>query len=98
MKFDKDVLKMMKKRKGMKKMKFSMNFWIWSPLWILFFDFDPYNFVSQHTKQHINVVFHITRHHVILRLPHRRFVTDDDGKDQNQNVYLQGLFRTKKWY
>jgi len=29
-KFDEDVLKMMKKRKERKKMKFSMNFWVWS--------------------------------------------------------------------
>jgi len=33
MKFDEDVLKIIKKkRKGRKKMKFSMNFWVWS-LW-----------------------------------------------------------------
>jgi hypothetical protein len=30
MKFDEDVLKMMKKRKGRKKMKFYINFWVWS--------------------------------------------------------------------
>jgi hypothetical protein len=30
MKFDEDVLKMMKKRRGRKRMKFSINFWVWS--------------------------------------------------------------------
>jgi hypothetical protein len=30
MKFDEDVLKLMKKRKGRKKMKFSINLWVWS--------------------------------------------------------------------
>ena len=30
MKFDEDVLKTMKKRKGRKKMKFSINFSVWS--------------------------------------------------------------------
>jgi len=29
-KYDEDVLKIMKKRKGRKKMNFFMNFWIWS--------------------------------------------------------------------
>jgi len=38
------------------------------PLRILFFDFGPSNFVTQHMERHISVVCH-----VILCLPHRRF-------------------------
>jgi len=43
------------------------------PLRILFFDFGPSNFVTQHTERHISVVCHVTRCHVILCLPRRRF-------------------------
>jgi len=43
------------------------------PLRILFFDFGPSNFVTQHMEQHISVVCHVTCRHTILRLPHRRF-------------------------
>ena len=44
-----------------------------APLRNLFFDFGPSNFMTQNIKLHISVVYHVTRCHVIPRLPHRRF-------------------------
>jgi len=80
MKFDEDVLKMMNNMKRRKKMKFSMNFWVWSLCEFCFLILvGPSNFVTQHTERHINVVCHVTR------CPH----------DQNQNVYNKKDIETK---
>jgi len=90
MKFDEDVLKMMKKRKRSKKMKFSMNFWVWSLCGFCFFILVP-----QHMERYISVICHITASSFVCHID--VFVKDDDGKDQTKIfITYRGCFITKK--
>jgi len=86
------LMKMMKKRKWRKKMKFSMNFWLWSlwefcflisvplTLWLSIWNDTSVLSATSSSVCHIDV-----------------FVTDDDGRDQNQNVITyKGCFIRKK--
>ena len=98
MKFDEDVLKLMKKRKWRKKMKFSMNFWVWSMCNFFFVPLTLWLNIWNDTSASSatsNVASSSSVCHIDV------FVTDDDDKNQNQNqnVYnLEELLSQRKRY
>jgi hypothetical protein len=97
--FDDDVLKIMKMRKWRKKMNLSINLWFWSLREFCFFilvsltcDSSIWNDTSSSlSTSHVATSSSVCHRDV--------FVTNDDVKDQNQNIYnLPGLFHYKKRY
>ena len=95
MKFDEDVLKMMKKMKGRKNMKFSMNFWVWSLCEFCFLILVPLIlwFSIWNDTSTSSVTSHVA--HIILCLPHRHFCNSWWRHGQKLKRLQQKRYREK---